>query len=60
MWPHSLDRAKVILKRSDCPFYLPVGFPVANSDVLVEDAQPFAEPCKAARNLGIAICPDVV
>ena len=40
-----------ILEHPDCPFYLPIGLTVANSDVVMDDAQPFAEPYKAATNL---------
>ena len=49
-----------ILKFPDCLFYLPVGFAIANSDVVVNDAQPFAEPCKAAHKLGTIIYPDII
>ena len=49
-----------ILKHPDCPFYMPIGFTVANGDVVVDDAQPFAEPCKAASKLGTVVCLDVV
>ena len=48
-----------IFKHPDYPLYLPVGFAVANSDMVVDDAQLLAEPCKAARKLSINICPDV-
>ena len=47
-----------ILKCLDRLFYVPIGFTVANSDVLV-DAQHFAEPYKAAHKLGAVICPDI-
>ena len=40
-----------ILEYPDCTFYLPVGLTVANSDVVMNDAQPLAEPCKAACKL---------
>ena len=48
-----------ILKHPDCPFYLPISFTIANGDVVVDNAQPFIEPCKAARKLGAVVCPDV-
>ena len=49
-----------ILKHPNCPLYLPVGFAVANSYAVVNDAQPFAELCEAAHKLGDIICPDVL
>ena len=49
-----------ILKCPDCLFYLPIGFTVANGDMVMDDAQPFTEPCKAAHKLGAVICVDVV
>ena len=48
------------LKCPDHPFYLPIGFAVANDDMVVDNAQPFAEPCKAACILGAIIYPDIV
>ena len=49
-----------ILECPDHPFYLPVGLTVANSDVVMDDAQPFTEPCKAAHKLGAIVSPDIV
>ena len=49
-----------ILKHPDHPFYLPVGFTIANGDVVMDDAQPFTEPCKADFKLGAIISPDIV
>ena len=48
-----------ILKHCDCPFYLPIGFAVTNGDVVVDSAQIFAEPCKAACKYGTVVCPDI-
>ena len=48
-----------ILKCPDHPFHLPIGFTIAYSDVVVDNAQPFIEPCKAACKLGAIVCPDV-
>ena len=49
-----------ILKCHDCPFYLPIGFTVANGDVVMGNAQPFTELCKATCKLSTVICLDVV
>ena len=49
-----------ILKHPDNPFYLPVGFAIANSNVVADDAQPFEEPCKAAHKLTAIIYLDVM
>ena len=40
-----------VLKHPDRPFYLPIGLTIANGDVVMDDAQPFAQPCKAAHKL---------
>ena len=48
-----------ILKHANCPFYLLIGFTVTHGDMVVEDAQPFEEPCKAANKLGTIVCLDV-
>ena len=48
-----------ICKYPDHQFYLPVGFTVANSDVVVHNAQPFAELCEAACKFGTIVYPDV-
>ena len=49
-----------ILERPDCLFYLPIGLTVANGEVVIDDAKPFAEPCKAARKLSAIVSLDVV
>ena len=49
-----------ILEHPDCPFYLPIGLTVANSDVVMDDAQPFAQLCKAAQKLSAIVSPDIV
>ena len=49
-----------ILEHPDRPFYLPIGFTVANGDVVVDNAQPFTEPCEAAHKLGTIAYPDVM
>ena len=48
-----------ILKHPDHPFYLPIGLTVANGDVVMDDAQPFADPHKAARKLSAVVGLDV-
>ena len=42
-----------ILKHPNCLFYLPIGFTIANGDVVIDDAQPFTDLCKAATNLAL-------
>ena len=49
-----------ILKCPDYPLYLPIGFAIANGDVVVDDAQPLAELCKTAHKLGATIYPELV
>ena len=49
-----------ILKHPDCPFYLPFGLTIANSNVVMDNTQPFVEPCKAAHKLGAIVGLDVV
>ena len=49
-----------IFKHPGHPFYLPIGFAVANSDVVVDNTQSFAELCKAAHKCGTVFCPDIV
>ena len=49
-----------ILEHPDHPFYLPIGFTIANGDVVINDAQPFIEPCKAARKLGTIVGLDIL
>ena len=48
-----------ILEHLDFPFYLPIGLTIANSDVMMNDAQPFAQPCKAAHKLSAIVIPYV-
>ena len=48
-----------ILEPPDHPFYLPIGLTVANGDVVMDNAQPFTEPCKAACKLGAIVGLDV-
>ena len=45
-----------ILKYSNCPLYLPISLTIANSNVAVDEVQPFVEPCKAAQKLSADIC----
>ena len=49
-----------ILEHPDHPFYLFIGLTVANGDVVMDDAQPFTELCKAAQKLGAIVGPDIV
>ena len=49
-----------ILECPDCPFYLPIGFTIANGDVVMDNAQPFAQPCKAAHKLSAIVSLDIV
>ena len=48
-----------ILEHPDHPFYLPIGLTVANGDVVMDDAQPFAELCKVAPKLSTIFGLDV-
>ena len=48
-----------ILEHPDHRFYLPIGLTVANGDVVMDNAQPFTKPCKAAHKLGTIVGPDV-
>ena len=48
-----------ILKHPDCLFYLPIGITIANVDVVMDNAQLFTAPRKAARKLGAIISPNV-
>ena len=48
-----------ILKHPDHPFYLLIGFTITKGGVVVDDAQPFTEPCKAACKVGTVIYLDV-
>ena len=48
-----------ILEHPDHLFYLPIGLTVANGDVVMDNAQPFAELCKAAHKLGTIVGLDV-
>ena len=36
-----------VLQCPDCPIYLLVSFAVTNGDVVMDNPQPLAEPCKA-------------
>ena len=49
-----------ILEHPDCLFYLPIGLIVANSDVVMDDVQPFADLCKTAHKLGTIVGLDIV
>ena len=49
-----------ILECFDHPFYLPIGLTVANSNVVMDNAQLFIELCKAARKLGAITSLDIV
>ena len=49
-----------ILKHPDHLFYLPIGFTIANGDVVVDDIQSFTEPCEATRKPSTIVCPDIV
>ena len=49
-----------ILECPDHLFYLPIGLTVANGDVVMDDAQPFAQSCKAACKLSAIAGLDVV
>ena len=48
-----------ILECPACAFYLPIGLTVANGDVVIDDAQPFTELCKAAHKFSSIVGPDV-
>ena len=48
-----------ILEHPDCPFYLPIGLTVANGDMVMDDAQPFAQLCKPARKLSAIVSLDI-
>ena len=49
----------IILGCPDCPFYLPIALTVANGDVVMDHAQPFAQPCKAAHKLRTIVGLDI-
>ena len=49
----------IILKCPNHLFYLPIGFTIANCDMVVDNAQPFEEPCKAALKLSAIVSPDI-
>ena len=49
-----------ILEHPDCPFNLPTGLTIANGDVVIDNAQPFAQLCKAACKLSAIVGLDVV
>ena len=46
-----------ILEHPDCLFYLPIGLTVANGNVVMDNAKPFAQPCKAACKLSAIVGP---
>ena len=48
-----------ILNHPDCLLYLPVGFAAANGDVVVDNAKPLAEPCKAVCKFSTIVCLDI-
>ena len=48
-----------IPKHPDCLFYLPIGFTIANGDMVLNNTQPLTEPCKAALKLGAIVCTDI-
>ena len=48
-----------ILKCPAHPFYLPIGFAFENDDMIMDDAQPFTELCKATRRLSAIIYLDL-
>ena len=48
-----------ILKHPDCLFYLPIGFTIANGNMVVDDGQHFVDPCKAVHKLGAIVCLDI-
>ena len=52
-------RPDTILEHPDHLFYLPIGLTVANGDVVMDNAQPFAQLCKAAHKLSAIVSPDV-
>ena len=49
-----------ILKHPNCPLYLPIGITISNGDMVMDDAQPFAQLCKAAHKLGAVVGLDIV
>ena len=49
-----------ILERPNRPFYLPIGLTVSNSDVVIDNAQTFEQPCKAAHKLCAIVGLDIV
>ena len=49
-----------ILKHPVYPLDMPVGFAIANGDVVVDNAQPRAELCEAAYKLGSVVYLDIV
>ena len=56
-----LDQAALdtILECLDHPFYLSIGLTIANSDVVMNNAQPFTESCKPVRKLSAIVGLDV-
>ena len=49
-----------ILMLLDCLFYLPIGFTIANGDVVMDSTQPFAEPYEAAHKSSTIVYLDIV
>ena len=48
-----------ILEHPDCLFYLLIGLTITNGDAVMDNAQPFTEPCKVARKLGTIVSLDI-
>ena len=48
-----------ILEHPDHPFHLPIGLTVANSDVVMDNAQPYAQLCKAAYKCSTIVGLDI-
>ena len=49
-----------VLQHLDYPLHLPVSLATANSDIVVDYIQPFAELCKASSKLGAVVHPNIV
>ena len=49
-----------ILEHPDRLFYLPIGFTIANGDVVMDNTQPFAEPYEAAHKSSTIVYLDIV
>ena len=48
------------MPHADCPLYLPIDIAIDNSDLVVDDAQHFAELSEATHKLGTIVCLDKV